>query len=261
MTQDLSEFEQQLGQELRAAAYRRIEAEHRKPLHSRWFAVPVTGLAAIVVLALAVLVIADLRPQPASAHPFRIIRLANEIHLEIIDVVTDPRSAEEELTEELGIDIEFVAVPAPPELLNQVTGTTSTGTTGTSVIFDEAGRSERIILPKEIDGKLVIQYGREAVPGERYLYNITSPICRDLWGLTPSESTALVEALAPKVRYDTIDSDYNDHSDLDPAEINPEYRLIDTLFFADDELLVVYSAHLDALGANRPNCGWPNAKN
>ena len=261
MTQDLSDFEQQLGEELRAAAYRRIEASDTRPLAHRWFAVSATGFAAIVVLALAAFVIVDLRPQPASAHPFKIIRLANEIHLEIIDLVRDPRAAEEELKEELGIDIEFVAVPAPPELLNEVRDVISTGTTTATVIFDEAGRSERIILPKEIDGKLIIQYGREALPGERYLYNITSPICRELWGQTPLESLAHIGTLAPDVRYDTIDSGYNYRSDIPPEDINGEYRLIDTLFLSEDELLVVYAAHLDALGANRPNCGWFNPQN
>ena len=41
-----------------------------------------------------------------------------------------------------------------------------------------------------------------------------------------------------------------------PKDINARYRLIDTLFLSGDELLVVYSAHLDALGVTRPNCGW-----
>lgn len=256
MTQDLSDFEQQLGQELRAAAYRRIEARDRRPQAQRWFAVPVTALAAIAVLALAVFVIDDIRPEPASAHPFKIIRLANEIHLEIIDLVTDPKAAEAELEEELGIDIEFVAVPAPPELLNEVVGSIGTGNAIPAVVFDESGRSERIILPRAIDGKLTIQYGRETQPGERYIYNVTSPICRDLWTQTPHESTERINALADSVRYDTIDSDYNSHSDVPLRGIDPTYRLIDTLFLSQDELLVVYAAHLDALGTNRPNCGW-----
>lgn len=261
MTQDISDFERQLGQELRAAAYRRIEARDTRSAANRWFALPATGLAAVVVLALAAFAFVDFQAQPASAHPFKIIRLVNEIHLEIIDLVKDPRAAEEELEEELGIDIEFVAVPAPPELLNEVRGVISTGTTTATVIFDEAGRSERIILPKEIDGKLIIQYGREALPGERYLFNVTSPICRELWGQTPGESLVHIGTLAPDVRYDTIDSGYIYRSDTAPQGINAEHRLIDTLFLSRDELLVVYAAHLDALGANRPNCGWSKPEN
>lgn len=256
MTQDLSDFEKQLGQELRAAAYRRIEARHAKPRARRSFAISAVGMAAITVLALAAFVIDGFRPEPASAHPFKIIRLADETHLEIIDLVRDPRAAEEELKEELGIDIEFVAVPAPPELLHQIGGTISTGSTHPRVVFDETGRSERIILPKVIDGKIIIHFGREAQPGERYLYNITSSICREFWGQTPSESAALIDTLANEVRYDTIDFDYNLNSDVSLNDINAQYRLIDTLFLSGDELLVVYSAHLDALGANRPNCGW-----
>ena len=97
---------------------------------------------------------------------------------------------------------------------------------------------------------------KPATAGERYLYNITSPICSELWGRTTSESTGRIATLASEVRYDTIDFRYNLDADVAPKDINARYRLIDTLFLSGDELLVVYSAHLDALGANRPNCGW-----
>ena len=261
MTQDLSDFERQLGQELRAAAYRRIEARNSKAPANLWLSVSLATTAVVAVIALAAFVLADIRPQPASAHPFKIIHLDNEIQLEIIDVVKEPRAAEQELQEELGIDIEFVTVPAPPELLHEVLGASSTGTTSTKVVFDDAGRSERIILPKTIDGKLTIQYGREAQQGEDYLYLATSPICRDLWGKTPQQTAARLSELANSVRYDTFDSNYDSDSDIDFADIDPAYRLIDIKFQAKDKLLVRYSPHLDALGANRPNCGWSAAQN
>ncbi len=60
MTQDLSDFEQQLGEELRAAAYRRIEARDTRPTAQRWFAVSATATAALVVFAIAAFVILDL---------------------------------------------------------------------------------------------------------------------------------------------------------------------------------------------------------
>ena len=261
MTNDLSDFEQKLGQELKAAAYRRIEARNTKASIPLWLSASLATTAVIAVIALAAFVVADIRPQPASAHPFKIIRLANEIHLEIIDLVGDPRAAEEELKEELGIDIEFVAVPAPPELLNEVRGASSTGTTNTRVIFDDAGNSERIILPREIDGKLIIRYGREAHSGEDYGFHVTSPICRDLWAKTSQQTAALLAELANSVRYDTIDSSYNGRFDVALTDIDPSYVLIDALFLNSDDLLVVFSANLDALGANRPNCGWSAAQN
>lgn len=64
-----------------------------------------------------------------------------------------------------------------------------------------------------------------------------------------------IATLASEVRYDTIDFDYNLDADVAPKDINARYRLIDTLFLSGDELLVVYSAHLDTLGVTRPNCG------
>lgn len=261
MTDDLSDFEKQLGQELRAAAYRRIEARNSKAPANRWLSVSLATTAVIAVIALAAFVLADIRPQPASAHPFKIIHLENEIQLEIIDLVKDPRVAEQELQEELGIDVEFVAVPAPPELLNEVLGASSTGTTSTKAIFDDTGHSERIILPKTIDGKLTIQYGREAQPGEDYLYLATSPICRDLWGKTPQQTAALLAELANSIRYDTFDSNYDYHSDIDFADIDSDYLLIDMKFQSKDKLLVRYSAHLDALGTQRRNCGWSAPQN
>ena len=58
MTSDLSDFERQLGEELRAAAYRRIEARNKRHVTRRWFVVGATALAAIVVLAVVAVVIA-----------------------------------------------------------------------------------------------------------------------------------------------------------------------------------------------------------
>ncbi len=256
MTQDLSDFEEQLGKELRTAAYRRVEARGSRTPARRLYPLLIGALATVAVVAIAAFVLAEIRPRPVAAHPFRIVYLEHEIHLEIVDVVSDPRAAEQELQEELGIDITFEAVPAPPELLNQVSGSFSTGSTNIEVEFDAAGRSKTIILPQQIDGELIIQYGRPALPGERYIYGITSPICREVWAQTPEESAQRILQLADTIRYDTFDSDYNYHSEVPFTEIDPDYRLINTMFWSDNELLVIYGAHLDALGTDRPNCGW-----
>ena len=118
------------------------------------------------------------------------------------------------------------------------------------------GSSKQIILPQKIDGKLIIYYGRPALPGERYIFGVTSPICREVWAQTPEESAQRVPQLADTIRYDTFDSDYNYHSEVSFTEIDANYRLIDTMFMSDNELLVVFAAHLDALGTDRSNCGW-----
>ncbi len=256
MTHDLSEFEEQLGGELRAAAYRRIEARDSRTPARRLYPILIGALATVAVVAIAAFVLAEIRPRPVVAQPFKIIYLEHEIHLEIVDLVNDPRAAEQELQEELGIDITFEAVPAPPELLNQVSGSFSTGSTNVEVVFDEAGHSKQIILPQQIDGELIIQYGRPALPGERYIYGITSPICTEVWAQTPEESAQRIPQLADTIRYDTFDSDYNYHSEVSFTEIDRDYRLIDTIFLSDNELLVRFAAHLDALGPDRPNCGW-----
>lgn len=247
MTYDLSDFEEELGRELRAAAYRRIEARNSKTLVRRLS--PVFGvLAGIVVVALAAVLIADIRPQPAAAHPFRVIYLDTEIRLEIVDWVKDPRAAEQELAEELGIVISLLAVPVPPELINEVGGAYGEGTTNVQVEFDDAGRSKAIVFPQRIDGKLTIEYGRESQSGERYAYTVASPLCTELWGQTPEESAARLSELDATIRYDMYDFGYNLSSDVSVSDINPEYRLVDATYLADDRLLVVYSANLDVLG-------------
>ena len=260
MTQDLSDFEEQLGKELRAAAYRRVEARgSRTPARRsspRLYPVLIGALATVDVVAIAAFVLAEIRPRPVAAHPFSIVYLEHEIHLEIVDLVSDPRAAERELRGELGIDVTLETVPAPPELLNQVSGSFSTGSTNIEVEFDAAGRSKTIILPQRIDGEFVIQYGRTALPGERYIYSITSPICAEVWAQTPTESAQRIPQLADTIGYDTFDSDYNYYSEVPFTDIDRTYRLIDTMFWSDTELLVVYSAHLDALGTDRPNSGW-----
>ena len=253
MTHDLSDFEHQLGLELEAAARRRIQSRGSRRRNRALL----TATAAIAVLAVAALVLSSLRAQPAVAHPFQIVHLDDEIHLEIVDLVKDPHAAERQLRDGLGIDVELAARPAPPELVDQVVGAASTGTTAALVIFDDAGRGERVVLPRRVDGTLTIHYGREARPGEHYHVNITSPACRELWATTPQQATARLAALADRIRYDTIDADHHHTSDVAPTQIDPHYRLIDIMYLAQNEALVVFSAHLDALGNDRPNCGWP----
>ena len=259
MTYDLSDFERELGQELRAAAYRRIEARGSNPPARRRRRVALTAATALVMLTAAVFVFTAIRPQPATAHPFKITYLDSETQLEIVDAVRDPRAAGAQLQDELGIEVEFVALPAPPELVGQIVSAASTGTTTVHVVFDDAGRAERIILPRTVDGRLTIRYGREAQPGEHYDINITSPVCRELWARTPQQAAARLAGLSDNIRYDTIDADHNYTSDVATADVDPHFRLIDIVFLAQDEILVTYAAHLDALGTQRPNCGWPEA--
>ena len=56
MTQDLSDFADQLGEELRQAAYRRIETRERRARVRHWLVVSAIGLAVIGLLAVVVLV-------------------------------------------------------------------------------------------------------------------------------------------------------------------------------------------------------------
>ncbi len=256
MTQDLADFEKQLGEELVAAAYRIMEARHERSRTRRLMPIMAGAVATIVFVMLAVFLVTEIRPTPVTAQPIEVIHLEHEIILEIVDVVDDPRAAEQELQEELGIDVTFEAVPSPPELVNQVTSALNWGSTTVRFELGENGRYERFILPKTIDGAMIVYYGRPALPGERYMNSITSPICRDLWALTPAESAPLLPQYADTIRYDIMDTNYQYYSELSIAEIDPNYRLIETTYMSDNELLVVYSAHLDALGKDRPNCGW-----
>lgn len=259
MTQSVSDFEQQLGRELRAAGYRRLQGRRLSLRTRQWRPAALTAAAVAVVLVAAVLASAGLRPRPAAAHPFRIVHLSDEVRLHVVEVVTDPGAAARSLHDELGIDVEFVALPAPPELVGHVVALSSTGTTVADPVYDDAGRAEQFVLPRQVDGRLSVHYGREAHPGENYQVNITAPVCRELWAMTPQQTAASLAGLADEVRYDTIDAGYSYSSDVALDEVDADYRLIEVMFLAQDRLLTVYSAHLDALGADRPECGWSAA--
>lgn len=255
MTHDISDFERQLGQELRSAGYRRLQARSSNLQDRRWRPAALTAAVAAATL-VAVLALAGLRAPAATAHPFKVVYLDNEIRLEVIDVVEDPRPAEQELQDELGVEVEFVAQPAPPELVDQVVAVSSTGTTNVQPVFGDDGRAESFVLPPEIDGQLSIHYGRQAQPGEDYAATITSPVCHELWAQTPRQAAARLAELSDNIRYNTVDPDYRHQTDVTPHDIDPSYRLVDIMFMSQDQLLVVYAAHLDALGASRPQCGW-----
>ena len=123
--------------------------------------------------------------------PFRVIYLADEVHLEIVDLVRDPSAAERDLHAELGVAVELVALPAPPEMVGRVVGAASTGTTTAYVVYDDAGLSERIVLPQEIDGTLIVQYGRSAGAGERYEVQCDfASLCRTVGDVPPPGSRA-----------------------------------------------------------------------
>ena len=259
MTNSVSDFEQQLGRELREAAERRIDGRRTGLVARRGRGV---GLAAAVVVAAAVFawaVFALLGSGAAVAGPFRVVHLEDEIHLEIVDLVTDPGAAELQLEDELGISVEFSARPAPPELVGHVVAVAGTGTTTARVVFDDTGRSERIVLPRKIDGALTVYYGRNARAGERYHATVTSSVCIELWAMSPQQAQERLVGLADHIRYDMIDADYNHTSDVALADVDPAHDLIDVMFLSLDEILVVYSAHLDALGTERPQCGWSAA--
>ena len=63
----------------------------------------------------------------------------------------------------------------------------------------------------------------------------------------------------PCVREGTAEAGDAYASDVALTDVDPGYRLIDTTYLSQHELLVVYSAHLDALGVERPNCEWSGA--
>lgn len=257
MSNDLTDFEEKLGEELRMAAYRRLEnraskASIRRPALSGALA----AVAVFVLIGLAVLVPTVARPQQAFSSPFEPIILEDEIRLKVVDVIKDPRATEQQLYEELGIVIRFLPEPVPPALVNDVIGGILYDRSTYDFETDDEGRVKTVILSKEVPGHVTIYYGRAANPGERYIATKTSVICKDFWAQTPQESAQRISKIAETVRYDTMDAAYNYHSGIPFDEIDPNYRLIDISYMSDREVIVIYSAHLDALGRERRNCGW-----
>ena len=102
----------------------------------------------------------------------------------------------------------------------------------------------------------MVQYGRQAEPGEKYGATITAGACVELWAQTPEQAAVRLAELSDNIRYSIIDINYRYHTDTAPDHEDDSYRLVDVMFLSQEELLVTFAVHLDALGDSRPECGW-----
>lgn len=250
---DLENYQHRLGRELVAAAHRQ-----QQPVGSARSRVPNSVILAVAatVIAVALLGLGTLRPQPAAAEVFVITQLEDEVRLDVIDIITDPTEVETQLADELGLEAELMAIPASPDLEGKIvaTGSSGDGNVIIEVAFDADDAIEQIILPEGFNGDLLIEYGRRAEPDEFYEATTTAPVCGDLWASTPAEAHDQLRQLASEIRYETVDKDNNITTDVPLDRIDPSYLLIDITYLSSDQALVTYAANLDAR-PKHPNCG------
>jgi hypothetical protein len=251
---DLASFQDRLGRELVAAARRRHEASsnagHRRsrPL-APW---PITLAAAAAAIVIVLIGAAVLRPEPAVADIFAIRVVNGAVQLDVVDIVTDPRNVERQLATELGLDAELAAIPAAPEYDGHFLRVEFDSAVAPEVGY-EGGSIVTVTLPAGFSGRVRMEYGRAAEPGETYQATNTDPSCAELWASRAGDSLALTAELATTVRYETIAPDYHRDLDVPPEVIDPSYRLVDITYLSSNEVVVTYAASLDAI-PRHPNC-------
>ena len=183
-----SPFQEALGAELRAAAYRDLERRRRRRLRTR------VGAAFAAVVA-AVTGTFALWPSAASAGIDVRVRDGN-LEVRIVDLQTDPREVAREM-EAHGLPVEVMGIPTGPSAVGRfvslrldegVIPITRSGSDGYS--FDG------FIVPDDYPGKLLIGVGVEAKRGQGYDYGSDAlapgePMaCQDVIGLRVSEVEA-----------------------------------------------------------------------
>lgn len=233
---DLEQFKSELGVQLIAAALRRSNGSlpQRAPRGRRM--VPVA--AAAVVLFAASALAPFLRPGSADAETFEITASDQFIRLEIVDLIADPKLAEEQLLREAGIESVFVQVPTDAELVGRIVGMGTTGTLEPVISSDEGDFISAIELPAHPDGLLTVMYGRPAEPGESYEANVTHGLCRDLFGQTLDDGLADLRTIRPTVvaRIDLP----NQRRDLTDLSLIPDDYLITMVHTISDENVRVW---------------------
>lgn len=241
---DLKKFEHDLGRELVGAAYReRATARQHRPAFARRRLIPVFAIAAVLLLA--TVTVADL-PGPfdsseAVAEVFVITVLEDRIELDVVDIVTDPSEVQDQLRNELGLEAEVFAVASDPQLVGQVSLLGTSGDVAPQMEFNPSGTVDRVILPAGFEQSVVIEYGREAAPGELYVMTVTSPLCAQFFGETLEATVDEVSALATQIRYQAIDERGAVAVDPAPETIPGDYILVNIFALSDDSYIVAYA--------------------
>jgi hypothetical protein len=250
MTGDLRGFKDELRDELVAAAYReraarRATARSPRPVQRRWKPSPVLLATTAAMVMLGALATTTLLPaDPAGADVFAITVIEDRVELAVIDIVVDPGAVVEQVADEAGVDAELVAVPVVSALEGEILGTASRGgEVAPELTRDANGVISHITLPAGFDGKLYIEYGRKAEPGELYRYPVTDESCARLWGQTPAESRAEVDELAASVIYEQVNA--SEGAGVPFSDLAPDSQLVEIFYVSDDTIIVTYASDID----------------
>lgn len=254
MTNNLDDFKRELGQELVAAATRRLPAGKRRQRPFGLAMRPLAAVAGFVVVAMtAVIAIGLARPEPASAQVFEITRTDGNIVIAVVDIVDDPQEAITQLQLEANIDAEIFALPVPTELVGQIIGIGSSGDIAADTERTADGTISKIVVPENFDGALLIEYGRPAEPDEFYAGSLPDTVCAELWSKTPGETIDRIQEISSVQRFEAVDERNVTNTNVSFESIDPTYRLTRISFLSRDVVIVTYAANVDRQPRHR-NC-------
>ena len=251
---ELQKFKDDLEHQLVAAARRQnLAAAAKSARRSR--VNPVLAVAfSVAVVAVGVFGASTLfDTKPAAADAITITQLEDKVEIRIVDVITDPDAVVAKLEDELGISAEMLATPGPEVLIGQINAVSNIGPVEPDVEVDAEGLVQLVTLPVGFSGILIIEYGRQAEPGEIYETTIAHESCGLMFGLTLPEALPQLQDLGGTLRYETVSASGDVETDADPDLIPGHHQLTDLTALSDASYLVTFAEN-PATEAVDPNC-------
>ncbi len=251
---ELQKFKDDLEQQLVAAARRQnLAAAAKAARRSRVKPVLVVAVSMAVIVVGVFGASTLFGTKPAAADAITITELEDRVEIRVVDVVSDPDAVAAKLEGELGISAEMLAVPGPELLIGQINAVGNIGPVEPVIEVDADGLVKLVTLPVGFSGTLIIEYGRQAEPGEVYETNVTDERCSLLFGLTLTEALPQLQDLGGTLRYETVTSDGDVQTDADPNLIPGHYQLTDLTALSDASYLVTFAEN-PATESVDPNC-------
>lgn len=238
----LDDFRNELGRELVAAAYRTNKPPARARTSGLRPSRVIGAVATLVVVAVAALGVLVARPDSASAQVFRIRTVETGTILDVIDIVEDPDEVVDQLQNEIDLAAEMFAVPVPNQLVGQLVAVASSGDSMPVTVFNDVGTVERVELPTDFEGTLLIEYGRPADGAEFYAATLTDPICADLYGAPPADIIDTITSLATEVQFEVVDKTGRVTVDVPVGQLPAAGGLVDITYLNSQSLLATFAA-------------------
>jgi len=175
------------------------------------------------------------------------------VELLVIDLVDDPDEIVAQLSKELNLGAEVLAVPVADHMIGAIIAVGSLGSLEPTIDVSANGTVERILLPEDGEGPLIFEYGRRAESGETYAASSPDASCADLYLQPVDRVQAQLREVASSVRYELINANGTSITDIALSEL-PEGSIIVRTSFLDAETVLLEVAIETPTEPPHPNC-------